>query len=133
MKLTADQRKARDKAFEVFEQAQDVLNAEIEAANSAMADLYVKLEAAQNVYNDAAEALEDVVHTIGSELTEEIGEKSDTWQESDAGAMATDLAEEYETFEISNRFEVEDFVEIDVPDNDIESLQADLHDDSNNL
>lgn len=132
MKLTAEQRSTRDKAFEVFEAAQETLRAEIDAVNLAQQDLFVRLEAAQNTHKKAAEILSDTIHTIGNELTESIGGKSDKWQESDAGTQAVSLAEEYENFEVET-FTADDFIEIEVPENDLEQLQADLHDDSSEL
>lgn len=132
MKLTTDQRKARDAAFETFEAAHDALRAEIDAVNLAQQDLYVRLEAAQNAYNEAAEAARESIHAIGAELTEAIGEKSDKWQESDAATQAASLAEAYENFDLEE-FTADEYVEIDAPENDLEQLLADLPDDSSEL
>lgn len=132
MKLTADQRKTRDKAFETFEAARDALQEKIDAANSTLTDIFVQLEAAHNEYNDAGKELTDAIHTIGFELSESISEKSDKWQESDAGALAASLAEEYENFEIE-QFEFEEFVEVEGPDLDLDDKQGELHDDSSEV
>ncbi len=132
MKLTADQRKTRDKAFETFEAAHEALKDEIDAVNLAQQDLYTRLEAAQNTYNDACTDLSDAIHTIGSELTDAISEKSDKWQESDAGAQAVSLAETYDNFTLEG-FSADAFVEIESPDVDLEQLQAGLPDDSNEV
>lgn len=132
MKLTADQKKTRDKAFETFEDARERLQSKIDDTNSVLADLRTRLEEAENAYNEAAEACADSIHEIGAELTEAINEKSDKWQESDAGTQACSLAEAFENFEIDG-FNFDEFIEIEAPEADLEQLLADLPDDSSEL
>lgn len=84
-KLSKDQLKQRDELdSQLIEKGQAVKDA-IDEFNTALTEAYKAVETAQEEYNAAVEAANEFVTEISGEMETYHGERSDTWQEGDAG------------------------------------------------
>jgi hypothetical protein len=96
MKLTSEQKAARAEALEHGRALHDRLMVEVHAYNEACLAAYAVLQVAVEEYNTAAEEIAEEVHAIGESIRAAIDEKSERWQESDAGSAASDWCSSYE-------------------------------------
>ena len=116
MKLTAEQKKTRDAVLDAMRTAQSVLDDAVNDYNSAVGRAYSELETARDDYNVAIEEFNSSIQGIGEGIRETIADKSEAWQEGEAGQNADSWAGEWADFS-ANEFDCDAPDEIEAPEN----------------
>ncbi len=95
MKLTKEQAATRARYAEAFNDAQSTLAEQITAYNTAIAEQYALLNEAANTFNEARQTFINGLEELAAELQLAFDEKTERWQESDAGTSAQEWIERY--------------------------------------
>jgi len=125
MKLTPEQKRQRSNALAAAELRRTALVSAIETYNAAVRAAFEALEQAKTDHNEALAEVAESLHAIGEELRASIEEKSERWQEGDAGSAASDWASSYEDFAFEE-WEPYEPEEIEAPDTFDETFEEQL-------
>ena len=91
----------------------------IEAYNDIVAEHTTALTEAQTEFNATISELRDFVSEITNNWQEQLEHKKAAWHETDAGADAVALLQEWQGLELEEiEFEIPDEIEVDVPEVD---------------
>lgn len=90
-KLTKAENKQRDELVANLEVASAALSEAVETANEQIALVEEGVNIAIEAYNEALSAAREFAQDIASRLEEEIGEKTEKWQEGENGQAAEEL------------------------------------------
>jgi cobalamin biosynthesis protein CbiD len=115
MKLGRQKESERDDLIARILAAKAELAAKIEAANDAIRDANVAREAFNTLVNDASEWAQ----AVADALEEQIGEKTERWQEGETGQAVAAMLSEYQSFSPD---EIEEYQELDDPEDPTDDL-----------
>jgi lipopolysaccharide biosynthesis regulator YciM len=118
-KLTASQLTEREKVAHALVDAAEAVRAAVEKYNTKMSEAWVEVDKAVEEYNRKVEDANNFIQEIHSDMESYYDEKSEKWQEGEAGQLYREWLEAW-TKEI-------DDCELDQPD---ELEEPDLADDS---
>lgn len=114
-KLSKDQLKRKAETLAALQAAQGELSDAINAANTVIGMEAAKLEPLVAKYNEAVEKVEEFRAEIAQELTDHFDEKSEKWQEGDAGSSYSSWKGEWESLS-AEQIEIAAPSEIEEPD-----------------
>lgn len=108
-KLTKAELAKRDDLVAALEIASGVLSDAVDEFNASLAASREKLEAIVNDYNETLSKARDFVEDIAQSRRDEWNDKSERWQEGEAGQNASAFVDAWEGIEL-------DDIEIDFPE-----------------
>ncbi len=104
-----------DKTLDACREAAEELEAAIDAHNAALASIRDRLEAAVSTYNERIADLRSVYEDIASEARSYFEDRSERWQESDAGQTYSEWVDQLENIEMED-VDIEMPEELELPD-----------------
>lgn len=118
--LSKKQIKEREKIAERYDGARMKLGQAVDEFNSAIVAAHEKLVAAGDAYNDEMEAIRGWLNEFSESIADEIGGRSERWQESDAGQSAEGFRAAYaETSESIEDFDSPSPDTVEMPDDEV--------------
>lgn len=128
MKLKKEQQQTVNTAIAQLQAAHKEFAPAVEAYNAAIASAHSALLDALEPYNEALDLAADDIRGVGAELSDDWGEKTQRWQESDKGTAAADFIARLEQFTI-DQFVVDAPEEIKEPEDHVEEVDELLSED----
>lgn len=118
IKLSKDELKRRDEIVEKLQTAAQDFQIAVDNYNEQVQALKAVVEAAYELYNEAVSEAHEFSAEIDCRLTDEIGEKSEKWQDGEKGQAAIAMQEEWmnASFDAEAELEWPDDLEFDDPD-----------------
>lgn len=117
--LSKQEIKQRDEIITKLVDARETLDAKMDAANAFIKSASDAIESAVSAYNKCLSATQEFIQDIVSQADNDIGEKSEKWQEGDRGQAADAWKTEWESSvdEISDVVcDVPAEITLDIPD-----------------
>lgn len=123
MKLSKAQIKERDELSAALRENAEALDSAVDELNRKFREeVKQKLTPLVAAYNETRSRVETFVEGLGSEFRSDFDEKSERWQESDAGLSVDSFIAEFENFEcgdaakVPSLFDLEIDIDMDVSD-----------------
>ena len=111
-KLTKAEVKEGEVHIDSLEVASTGINAAVEAFNNGLEVMRSDFKIAVDSYNEQLASIREFTANVANRFEDEISDKSDRWQEGDAGNAAAELRDAWQNIELED-------IEIDLPE-DIE-------------
>jgi hypothetical protein len=92
-----------------------VLTVEVEKINNEIMEAQIRLTAAIEVYNERVDDARAFAEGVASEMDDYMSDRSDRWQESDAGSAYSAWKEEWENADFSP-LDMEDLPTVEEPE-----------------
>jgi uncharacterized coiled-coil DUF342 family protein len=116
-RISKEQQKEIDAQIDKLIATSGELKTTIDEFNAAMAEPRAKLEAVQSTYNDELAEMREIYDQLHTEASEYQSERSEKWNESDAGQVYAQWVDSFEGIsEISDDLAIEMPEPLDVPD-----------------
>lgn len=100
-KLTKAEDAQRTRLCEALEAAAEVVTFAIDEANAQIEAAQEKIAEAIDAYNEILSEAAELAEGIAGRMDEEIGNKSEKWQDSDRGQAATEMKAQWEQIDLS--------------------------------
>jgi hypothetical protein len=108
-KLTKEEEVDRKRLADNVKEAAELFGAAVDEANQAISDALDLVERGREGYAKAISEAQDFADNVGARLREEFDEKSETWQNGEAGTAAEEVVSSWESLSLEEPDEIEEF------------------------